>query len=251
MQGQDIGAVFRALHHQDRPFIIPNPWDAGSARMLEAKGFKALASTSAGLAFSLGRPEGVIAREEVMAHCRALVGAVSVPVSADLEDGYGDSLKEVGETYRQAADAGLAGASIEDARSGDGGAAYDVGLAADRVRAAVDAVRGIGRDFVLTARCEHFLHGRPDLGETIRRLQAYQEAGADVLFAPGLTSLQDIRSLVSSVDRPVNVIVGVRDAELTVDQLAAADEMLRTGGFGFAKSAPAYGEINAFFAGRR
>jgi 2-methylisocitrate lyase-like PEP mutase family enzyme len=268
MQAQDIGGAFRALHHRDRPFIIPNPWDVGTARMLQARGFEALATTSAGLAFSLGRPEGAIRRDEVLDHCRTLAQAVRVPVSADLENGYADTLEEVGETYRLAGATGLAGGSIEDARHDAEGPIYPLELAVDRVRAAVEAVRSIGRDFVLTARCENYLHGRRDLGDTIGRLQAYQEAGADVLFAPGLTSESDIRSVVGSVDRPVNVIVG---SKLRVDELAAwgvkristgsalfraafgaavaaADEMQRSGSFGYAAVQPSYAEINAMFA---
>ena len=270
----DAGAAFRALHHQGKPFIVPNPWDLGSARIFEAKGFQALATTSSGFVFSRGRPEGTLTRDEVLAHSREIVGAVGVPVSADLEDGYADSLDQVAETYRLARAVGLAGGSIEDFRQGAADPRYGFEAAVDRVRAAVEGAgggRGPGGDFVLTARCENYLYGLRDLGDTIRRLQAYQDAGADVLFAPGLTTAEEVRAVVSSIDRPLNVIVGLKDTRFTVAELAelgvarislgsslfrcaaaatlqAVDEML-DGSFEFAQQATPFTELNRLFAG--
>lgn len=189
---------FRALHVPGRPLLMPNPWDVGSARLLASMGFEALGTTSAGFAGTLGRPDGAIAREEALAHAADLVAHVDVPVSADLENGFADAPSGVAATAMGAAAAGLAGFSIED---WSGQELYDVGLAAERVAAAASA------GLVLTARAENYLHGKPDLADTIARLQAYQEAGADVLYAPGLTSVGDVRSVVTSVDRPVNVLV--------------------------------------------
>ncbi len=185
---------------------MPNPWDAGSAKLLADLGFQALATTSSGHAATLGRSDGSVARDEALAHAAAIVAAVDVPVSADLEDGFGQGPDAVSATVAGAAEVGLAGCSIEDFSGGEGAAIYDLGLATERVAAAVEAAHG-GVRLVLTARAENFVRGNPDLTDTIARLQAYQEAGADVLYAPGLTDLDDIRRLVSSVDRPVNVLV--------------------------------------------
>ena len=189
---------FRALHVPGQPLLMPNPWDVGSARLLASLGFSALATTSAGFAGTLGRPDGAVTRDEALAHAADLVEAVQVPVSADLENCFADDVAGVAATATGAAAAGLAGFSIED---WSGAEIYDVGLAAERVAAASSA------GLVLTARAENHLHGRADLDDTIRRLQAYQEAGADVLYAPGLSRIEDVRSVVSSVDRPVNVLV--------------------------------------------
>jgi 2-methylisocitrate lyase-like PEP mutase family enzyme len=189
---------FRNLHVPGAPLLMPNPWDVGSARLLASRGFAALATTSAGFAGTLGRPDGAVSRDEALAHAAELVAAVDVPVSADLENGFADEPAGVAVTAAGAAAAGLAGFSVED---WSGSALYDIGLAAERVAAAAES------GLVLTARAEGFLRGHADLGDAIRRLQAYQEAGADVLYAPGLSRLEDIRSVVSSVDRPVNVLV--------------------------------------------
>ena len=189
---------FRALHVPGQPLLMPNPWDVGSARLLASLGFRALATTSAGFAGTLGRPDGAVSREEALTHAADLVSAVDVPVSADLENCFADDVAGVSATAASAAAAGLAGFSIED---WSGSEIYDIGLAAERVAAAATA------GLVLTARAENYLHGKPDLDDTIRRLQAYQEAGADVLYAPGLSSVDDVRAVVSSVDRPVNVLV--------------------------------------------
>ena len=196
-------ARFLALHRRDRPLLQPNAWDVGSARLLATLGFEAIATTSSGFAATLGRLDGSVTRDEALAHCRALAAAVDVPVAADTENGFADEPAGVAETVRLAADAGLAGCSIEDFTGRRDDPIYDARLAADRVAAAADAARG---RLVLTARCENLLHRRGDLTDTIARLQAYHEAGADVLFAPGITALDDIRTLVREVDRPVNVL---------------------------------------------
>jgi 2-methylisocitrate lyase-like PEP mutase family enzyme len=213
---------FRALHQRAGAFVIPNPWDVGSARLLASLGFEALATTSAGLAFSLGRPEGLLSREEVLAHCRAIVGATGLPVSADLEKGFGDSPESAAETIRAAAETGLAGCSIEDHTGRRDDPIYDATLAVERIAAAVEAARGLGRDFVLTARCENFLWERPDLDDTLRRLQAFEAAGADVLYAPGLRDLEAIRTVCAALKKPVNVVMGLPGAAFTVRELAEA-----------------------------
>jgi 2-methylisocitrate lyase-like PEP mutase family enzyme len=193
---------FRDLHQS--PFIIPNPWDAGSAKILASLGFPALATTSAGFANTLGRIDGGVTREEAIMHATLIDGATSLPVNADLENGFGDDPSAAAETISRALDAGIAGGSIEDF---GGGAIYEVPLAINRIRAAVEVNRDSDSPLVLTARAENYIRGNPDLEDTIRRLQAYQEAGADVLYAPGLTDLSDIQKLVSAVDLPVNVLV--------------------------------------------
>ncbi len=196
--------AFRELHA--RTFIMPNPWDVGSARILASLGFPALATTSAGHAATLGRRDGGVGRDEALEHARLIVGATSLPVSADLENGFGDSPEAVAETVGLALAAGLAGCSIED-YSGPGGEIYDRDHATDRVRAAVEASRGGDPALVLTARAENHIRANPDLADTIDRLQAYQEAGADVLYAPGLKSVEDIERVAAAVDRPLNVLV--------------------------------------------
>jgi 2-methylisocitrate lyase-like PEP mutase family enzyme len=193
---------FLALHVPGQPLLMPNAWDAGSAKLLASLGFAALATTSSGFAMTLGRMDGAVTRDEALAHGAELVGAVGVPVSADLENGFGDELADVVATVAGAVAAGLAGCSIEDF---DGERLYPAEVAAERVRAAVEAGHGPDR-VVITARAENHIRGHDDLADTIARLQAFQEAGADVLYAPGLTDLGDIRSVVSSVDRPVNVL---------------------------------------------
>lgn len=203
---QEKAERFLQLHHGPGPLLIPNPWDAGSARLLEWLGFAALATTSSGFAATLGRLDGSVTRDEALAHAAAVSAAVTVPVSADLENGFADSPEGVAETVRLATATGLAGCSIEDATGRDGDPVYDRALAVDRVAAAAEAAHaGPGR-LVLTARAENYLHGRPDLADTIARLRAYADAGADVLYAPGLTSLADVREVAGSVDRPVNVL---------------------------------------------
>lgn len=215
---------FAALHQGPDLLVLPNPWDAGSARMLAHLGFKALATTSAGLAFSLGRrdAEGAVSREEALANARAIVEATPLPVAADLENGYGDSPEACAETLRLAAEAGLVGGSIEDASGRPDAPIYDAGLALERIQAAVEAARALPFPFTLAARAENFLHGRPDLDDTLRRLVAYAEAGADVLYAPGLTTREQIAEVVAAVaPKPVNILVGSPALALTLDELAA------------------------------
>jgi 2-methylisocitrate lyase-like PEP mutase family enzyme len=212
--------AFRALHEGPGPLLLPNPWDAGSARLLASLGFAALATTSGGFAATLGRLDGGVTRDEALGHAAAIVAATDLPVSADLENAFADEPAGVAETIGLAAATGLAGCSVEDFTRRPGEPIYDLGLARERVAAAASAAKAAPGPLVLTARAENYLHGRPDLADTIRRLQAYQEAGADVLYAPGLASLADIRAVVSSVDRPVNVLAF--PGTPAVPQLAAA-----------------------------
>jgi 2-methylisocitrate lyase-like PEP mutase family enzyme len=197
---------FRALHHADTPLLIPNPWDIGSARILASMGFFALATTSGGFAMSLGRLDGNVTRDEALAHAAVIVGATDLPVSADLENGFAHAPGEVAQTIDGAKTAGLVGGSIEDFTTDMRDPIYDIDLAAARIEAAAERSHHGEVKFVLTARAENYLRRRPDLGDTITRLQRYQEAGADVLYAPGLSDIADVRTLVQSVDRPVNVL---------------------------------------------
>ena len=265
------GKLFRDLHHRDRAFIIPNPWDIGTARLLQILGFEALATTSAGFAFSAGKPDGAVDRDTMLAHAAALVAATDLPVSADLEHGYGDDPIHVAETVRMAVQVGLAGCSIEDVAARRQQEPYEIAAAAERVRAAAEVAHAQPFPFTLTARAENFILGRPDLRDTIARLQAYQEAGADALFAPGLKTKEDISAVVRSVDRPLNVIMGLQGVQLSVSELSAigvrrisvgsalsraalgaflraAREMQEHGTFTFADDAVKYPEMNALFA---
>jgi 2-methylisocitrate lyase-like PEP mutase family enzyme len=265
--------AFRSLHERPGIFAIPNPWDAGSASILATLGFEALATTSAGLAFSVGRPdaERAIGREDTLANARAIVDATSLPVSADLENGFGDDPDSCAETILLAAAAGLVGGSIEDAtgRADDPIYAYDVSI--QRVKAAVKAARSLRFPFVLTARAENLINGRPDLQDTIRRLAAFAEAGADVLYAPGLKTRDEIDAVVRAVaPKPVNVVMGLSGPSFSLDALAslgvkrvslgsslaraaygaflqAAREVKQKGTFDFARTAIPYAEINAMF----
>lgn len=219
----DRGRAFQALHQREGLFVLPNPWDAGSAKMLAGLGFEALATTSAGLAFSLGRcdAEGEVSREEALANARAIVEATPLPVAADLENGYGDQPQDCVETIRLAASIGLVGGSIEDASGHPDDPIYPFELAVERVQAAVQAARSLDVPFTLAARAENHLHGRDDLDDTLRRLVAFAEAGADVLYAPGLTTREQIAAVVSAVaPRPVNVLVGSPALRLSLDELA-------------------------------
>ncbi|GAA1258226.1 isocitrate lyase/phosphoenolpyruvate mutase family protein [Kitasatospora nipponensis] len=263
------GIAFRELHAGPGAFVIPNPWDAGTARMLTGLGFAALATTSAGLAFALGRADGanLVDREVPLAGARAVVAATDLPVAADLENGFGPRPEDVATTIRLAAEAGLVGGSIEDATGDDADPIRDFELAVDRVRAAVESARSLDFPFTVTARAENFLYGRPDLADTIRRLQAFEEAGADVLFAPGLPDAEAVRAVCAAVSRPVNVLAGGADRSLTVARLAelgvrrislgsalsraamgavkrAAEEILATGTFAFTADALSYQEAN-------
>ena len=212
---------FRTLHEGSGAFVIPNPWDPGSARLLAALGFQALATTSSGYANSIGRPDGAVSLEEKMAHCRSLCAATHLPVSADLENGYADSPEAAADTIRLAAGAGVVGGSIEDFSGDAGKPIYDFGLAVERVQAAVEAARSLDFHFTLTARAENLLRGRNDLDDTIRRLQAFEDAGADVLYAPALKTLEEVRAVTGAVGKPVNVLAPSLE-NVTVAQLSEA-----------------------------
>jgi 2-methylisocitrate lyase-like PEP mutase family enzyme len=281
----DKALKFRALHKlpaqigapietgpEAKAFIIPNPWDAGSARILAGLGFEALATTSAGYAFSLGRRDGMVTRDELLAHCRAIDEATSLPVSADLGNCFGDDPKTVAETIRLAAATGIVGGSVEDATGDDAHPIYDHGLAVERVAAAAEAVRSLPFPFVLTARAENFLYGRHDLDDTLLRLEAYSAAGAEVLYAPGLPNLAAIEQVCKALaPRPVNVLAGIKNLNFPVTQLEAAGvrrislggalartaigallgaarEMREHGTFNFVNSAAPTSEIISFMA---
>ena len=215
-------AAFRALHERPGAFVIPNPWDAGTARLLASLGFEALATTSLGLANSLGRVDGTngVSRAQVIENCRVIAAATDLPVNADLENGYAHEPLAAAEIIRLAAAAGISGGSIEDATGEAEKPIYDFDHAVERVQAAVEMARALPVPFMLTARAENLLHGRLDLDDTIRRLQAFERAGADVLYAPGVRDLATIRTVVSAVSRPVNVVMSAADPDLTVAQLA-------------------------------
>jgi 2-methylisocitrate lyase-like PEP mutase family enzyme len=264
------GKILRALHERESTLIIPNPWDIGTARLLAQLGFEALATTSAGYAFSLGLQDTKVGRDAMMAHVSAIASATHLPVSGDLENGYGDASEIVAETIRLAAAAGLVGGSIEDATGRLDHPIYEISHAGERIRAAAETAHALPFAFTLTARAENYLHGRSDLKNTIQRLQAYQEAGADVLYAPGLTTREEIAAVISSVDRPVNVLMGMQGSQLNLAALSelgvrrisvgsalsraalgaflrAAREMRTRGTFAFAEEAVSFREINELF----
>jgi 2-methylisocitrate lyase-like PEP mutase family enzyme len=268
--------TFRALHTGPGTFVIPNPWDAGSAKVLAGLGYKALATTSSGMAMSMGLSDGGVLRDDVISHCRVLAGATDLPLAADLEDCFSDSLDGIAETIISGAQAGLVGGSIEDwcpPHRNDGMARMrPIGEAKERVVAAVEAARALPHDFVLTARAENAIRGVTDLSDTIKRLQAFQDAGADVLYAPGLKTLEDIRTVVSAVDLPVNILLGGATDQHTVDQmvelgvkrvslggafanaaytafLRAAQEVADNGTFTFRDNATGGGEIAKLISG--
>lgn len=264
-------AAFAELHRRAEAFIIPNPWDVGSARLLAHAGFQALATSSAGYAFSIGKADGDVGREQTLAHAAEVVAATGLPVSIDLENGFGDAPEMAAETIRLAATTGAVGGSIEDRTRRADDPIYDRALAADRIRAAAEVAQSLPFPFMLTARAENYLLGKPDLKDTIERLQMYQEAGAGVLYAPGLTSRDDIATLVSAVDRPVNVLMGMKGVKLTLADLSAmgvkrisvgstlarcalgaflraAHEMKEQGTFGFVEDAADSRMINSIFA---
>ena len=265
-------AAFHALHQENEAFILPNPWDPGSARLLSQAGFSALATTSAGYAFSRGLRDGQIGRDQTLSHAAEIVAATPLPVSADLENGFGDSPEAVEATIAAAAAVGLVGGSIEDATGRADDPIYPLALATERIRAAVAACRLLPFRFTLTARAENYLWGRPDLDDTITRLQAFQEAGADVLYAPGLRRREDIAAVVAAVDRPVNVVMGLAGAAFSLAELSAlgvrrvslgsalartalgallcaSDEMCDQGSFSFARDAASMQEINRRLGG--
>jgi 2-methylisocitrate lyase-like PEP mutase family enzyme len=218
----DKAARFRALHEGPGAFVIPNPWDAGSARILAALGYQALATSSGASAGTLGRRDGNVTREEALAHARAIVEATDLPVSADLEKGFGDAPEATAETIRLAAGIGLVGGSIEDATGDKDRPLYDLAHATERVAAAVRAARALPFPFTLTARTENFLRGNPSLDDTIARLQAFEKAGADVLMAPGLPDLAAVRAVCAAVSKPVNFMAGIKGKSFTVAELQAA-----------------------------
>jgi 2-methylisocitrate lyase-like PEP mutase family enzyme len=251
----DKGRAFRALHERNKLFVIPNPWDGASAKLLASQGFEALTTTSAGLAFVIGKPDGGVTREESLWNAKLVVDSVDLPVAADLENGFGHRPEDAAEAIRAAAAIGLVGGSIEDATGDAANPIYDFGLAVERVAAAAEVARSLDFDFTFVARAENYLHGRKDLDDTLKRLQAYEKAGADVLFAPGLPGIEAIRTVVQSVGKPVNVVqsaggiplaeleaVGVRRvslggglARVALTALKRAGEEIRaTGTFGFA-----------------
>ncbi len=262
--------AFRDLHTRDRAFVIPNPWNGGTAMILEQLGFEALATTSAGFAFNAGRQDSAedLSREMVLENAREIVEATALPVSADLEGGFGDTPEACAETIRQACAVGLVGGSIEDATGRPEDPIFSFELAVDRIQAAVAAAKDL--PFLLTARAENYLYGRPDLADTIRRLQAFSEAGAEVLYAPGLPDLETIRTLCREVDRPVNVVMGLSGPNFSVAELQdagvkrisvggafaraalgafirAAREVQEIGTFGYAADAIPDSEVRTFF----
>jgi 2-methylisocitrate lyase-like PEP mutase family enzyme len=266
--------AFRALHERPGAFIIPNPWDAGTAKLLASLGFEALATTSLGLSNMLGRVDGTmtVSRDEVLDNCRTIAGATDLPVNADLENGYAHEPLAAAGMIRLAAEAGVVGGSIEDATGEAAKPIYDFTLAVERVQAAVETARTLPFRFVLTARAENMIQGRLDLDDTIKRLQAFEKAGADVLYAPGLRDLATIRTVVSSVGKPVNVVMSHGDPALTLAQLAEAGvkrvsvggslsrlalaaflrgarEMAETGGFTWMRDTVASRELKAVFKG--
>ncbi|TPI48870.1 oxaloacetate decarboxylase [Mesorhizobium sp. B2-9-1] len=261
----DKGKIFRDLHAST--FVMPNPWDIGTTKLLSSFGFKALATTSAGFAFSRGLPDGAVTFDAMIHHCREVTAATELPVSADLERGKGDSPEQAAETIFAAEAAGLAGCSIEDHTGDPGNPIYDFSLATERVAAAVEAARALKHDFVFTARAENFLWGKTDLDDTIKRLQAFEKAGADVLYAPGIGDVEMVRTICSSLTRPVNVMArpGFTIADLAMAGAkrislgpwltnfaygmleTAAREIQQDGTFGFARAAMPFGKLQALF----
>lgn len=270
------GKRFAELHARPGAFIIPNPWDAGTARILESMGFEALTTTSAGLAYALGKRDGTgdVTRDETIANAKAIAEATNLPVAADLENGFGDSPEAAAETIRLAGDvAGLVGGSIEDSSGNPQRPIYDFAHAVERIAAAVEAARAFRFPFVLVGRAENYLHGRPDLDDTIRRLQAFEAAGVDALYAPGITKAEEIRAVCSAVKKPVNVVMGLRSGSFSVGELAAmgvrrisvgsslsraaltgfmsaAREMKEHGTFTFAESVISYADVNGIMRER-
>jgi 2-methylisocitrate lyase-like PEP mutase family enzyme len=263
---------FRSLHEAGEAFVIANAWDAGSARILAGLGFAALATSSGAAAGVLGRRDGMISRDESLANARAVVEATDLPVSADLEKGFGDTPEDAALTISRAGDIGLVGGSIEDATGDPSRPLFDAGLARERIVAAVEAARGMAFPFMLTARAEGFLRGKPDLDDVIRRLQAFEAAGADVLMAPGLPDLAAVRAVCSALSRPFNFMAGIKGRSFSVPELAeagvkrislatslyraamsgllhAAREVKERGTLGYVNSAMATPELNAFMRG--
>jgi 2-methylisocitrate lyase-like PEP mutase family enzyme len=272
MSQLDKANRFRALHAAPGAFVIGNAWDAGSARILAGVGFVALATSSGAAAGMLGRRDGMITRDESLAHARAVVEATDLPVSADLEKGFGDAPEAAAETIRRAGAIGLVGGSIEDATGDRQKPLFDAGLATERVAAAVEAARGLSIPFTLTARAENFLRGNPDLADTIRRLQAFEAAGADVLMAPGLPDIAAVRTVCAALSKPFNFMAGIKGKSFSVPELAeagvkrvslatslyraamtgllnAAREVKERGTLGYVDTTMATPELNGFMAG--
>jgi 2-methylisocitrate lyase-like PEP mutase family enzyme len=268
----DKAIAFRVLHERPGAFIIPNPWDSGTARLLEALGFEAVATTSLGLANMLGRADSAVTRSEVLANCRDIAAATDLPVNADLENCFAHAPEAAAGAIRLAAEAGAVGGSIEDFTGDAADPIYDLDLAVARVRAAAEVAHGLPVPFLLTARAENLLHGRNDMADTTRRLQAYEKAGADVLYAPGLRNLAEVREVVGAVKRPVNVVTGWLDPDITAAQLAEAGAkrisvggalsrlalaafvgagraMQTEGSFGWMREMASIGELRRMFAG--
>ncbi|MGI9481165.1 MAG: isocitrate lyase/PEP mutase family protein [Hyphomicrobiales bacterium] len=264
--------TFRSLHEMEEIFVMPNPWDIGSTKILAGMGFAALATTSAGFAFSIGRKDwpGEVKRSEALSHARQIVRATDLPVSADFENCYADSAKGVGETIKLAARTGLTGCSIEDTSGDPRAPIFEFSEALERVTAAVEACRGLSRDFILTARAENFLHDRPHLDDTLKRLSAFEAVGADVLYAPGLRDLDQIRTVCSALKGPVNVVMGLSGTHFSVELLQevgvrrislgsafaraalggflrAAKEVREHGTFSFAEEAASFSGVEAYF----
>jgi 2-methylisocitrate lyase-like PEP mutase family enzyme len=269
MTQHDKGTRFRALHQAPGVFVIANAWDGGSARILKGLGFQALATSSGACAATLGQVDGKITREDALAHARLIVAASDCPVSADLERGFGDAPEVVAQTVRLAAEAGLVGCSIEDATGDEQKPFYDMSHAVERVAAAAEAARALPFPFTLTARAENYLRGRPDLEDTLNRLQAFERVGADVLFAPALPDLVAVRTVCAALSKPVNFMVGIKGKSFNVAELAAcgvrrislatslyrtamaslaaaAREVKDAGTFGFLDSAMATSELNRY-----
>ena len=215
-------ARFRTLHEGPGPFVIPNPWDVGSARILAGLGFQALATTSAASACVLGRRDGELTRDEALAHARLIVNATDLPVSADLEKGFGDAPEVVAETVRLAAEVGVVGCTIEDATRNADRPLYDFGFAVERIAAAAQTARALPFPFILTARAHNLLYPPASLDDTISRLQAFEKAGADVLFAPGLPDLDSVRAVCAAVPKPINFMVGIKGKSFSISELAEA-----------------------------
>jgi 2-methylisocitrate lyase-like PEP mutase family enzyme len=270
MAQMEKGKQFRALHEREGAFLIPNPWDIGSARILANLGFEALATTSAGYAFSLGQRDSTVSREDIIAHIAAIASATDLPVNADLGNGFGDAPETAAETIRMAAAAGAVGGSIEDATGRAEHPIYELSLAVERIQAAAEVARSLPFDFLLTARAENYLAVKPDIEETIYRLQAYRRAGADVVYAPGLMSLEEITAVVKAVDCPVNVLAALPAQAWNANDLSAAGvkrisvgsalarvaygsllragkQMLDTGTFGSMHGSVSYRELNKLF----
>ena len=272
MNQKQKAEAFKALHEAPGMFVIPNPWDAGSAKFLAGFGFKALTTTSAGLAWVIGKPDGGVTREDSLANAKMIIEAVDLPVAADLENGFGDRPEDAALTIRMAADVGLVGGSIEDYSGDRDKPIYDFGLAVERVAAAAEAAHALDFPFQFVARAENFIHRNPDLDDTIRRLQAYERAGADVLFAPFLPTLDAIRTVCQSVTKPVNVVMGPKELTHTLADLEAcgvkrlsvggnfarvaytavrkaAEELLGPGSFNFGKGTLTTADLNKVMTG--